>query len=289
MMKDTLVKALAHEGRIRIYVCTSTNLVQEARDLFDLWPTSCAALGRTLTMGAMMGSMLKSDHEKLTIQIKGDGPLKNILVDAYYNGRVRGCVGDPEVQLIYNDSGKLAVGLAVGSEGFLRVIKDVNLKTEFTGTVKLVNGEIGEDFAYYFTKSEQTPSAVSVGVLVHENEEVVLAAGGLIIQLMPDATEEDIVACEALMKELSPISSLVVEGKDSSTIALSLFPDVEILEERDIYYHCGCSREHMYEALAVVQKEELQAMMEEDHGCEIVCNYCNSHYRFSEEEIKNLL
>ena len=152
-----------------------------------------------------------------------------------------------------------------------------------------MSGEIGEDFAYYFTKSEQTPSAVSVGVLVHENEEVVLSAGGLIIQLMPDAREEDIVACEMLMKELPPISSLVVEGKNSEEIAKSLFSDVELLEERDIYYHCGCSREHMYEALAVIQKEELEAMIEEDHGCEIVCNYCNSHYQFSEEEIKNLL
>lgn len=288
-MKDTLVKAIAHNGRIRIYVCTTTNLVQEARDLFDLWPTSCAALGRTLTVGAMMGSMLKSNHEKLSIQIKGNGPLKNIMVDAYYDGSVRGFVGDPEIQLIYNDTGKLAVGLAVGNEGFLRVIKDVNLKTDFTGTVKLVSGEIGDDFAYYFTKSEQTPSAVSVGVLIHENEKVVMAAGGLIVQLLPEAQEADIIACEKVIAELPPITTLIAEGRDSRQIVQKLFSDVEILEERDIYYNCNCSRQRMYEALAVIQKDELKAMIEEDHGCEIVCNYCNKHYQFNEEELKKLL
>ena len=288
-MKDTLVKAIARGGHIRIYTCTTTELVQEARDIFGLWPTSCAALGRTLTVGAMMGSMLKSNHEKLTIQIKGNGPLKNILVDAYYDGSVRGFVGDPEIQLIYNDTGKLAVGLAVGKEGFLRVIKDVNLKTEFTGTVELVSGEIGEDFAYYFTKSEQTPSAVSVGVLVHENEEIVIASGGLILQMMPDAKEEDIVACEELLKQLPPISTLITEGKSSKEIAKSLFSDVMILEERNLRYECNCNRERMYEALAVIQKEEIQDMIQEDHRCEIVCNYCNSRYQFSEEELNKLL
>ena len=288
-MKDTLVKAIAHEGRIRVIACTATELVQEARDLFDLWPTSCAALGRTLIVGAMMGSMLKSDHEKLTIQIKGNGPLKNILVDAYYDGRVRGFVGDPEVQLIYNDSGKLAVGLAVGKEGFLRVIKDVNLKTDFTGTVELVSGEIGEDFAHYFAKSEQTPSAVSVGVLIHENEKVVISAGGLILQMMPDAEESDIIACEEALKDLPPISTLVGEGKNSIEIVQSLFEDVEILEERSIRYECDCSRDRMYGALAVIQTEEKKLMIEEDHGCEIICNYCNKQYQFSEEELKELL
>ena len=191
-MKDGLIKALACDKRVRIYLCATTALVDEARKRHDLWPTASAALGRTLSVGVMMGSMLKSDKEQLTIQINGNGPIGTIMVDAYSDGHVRGFVGEPHVHYQYNDTGKLAVGIAVGKDGYLEVIKDFGMKDNWSGKVALQSGEIGEDFAYYFTVSEQTPSAVSLGVLVNPDHQV-QAAGGLLIQMMPDATEEDIV------------------------------------------------------------------------------------------------
>lgn len=287
-MKDLLVKATLNEGRIRVFVCTTTNLVEKARVAHDLWPTSCAALGRTLTVGTMMGTMLKNRDEKITIQINGGGPLGTITVDCYHDGHVRGFVGDPHVQMTYNDTGKLAVGTAVGKEGYLRVIRDIRLKDDFTGTVNLVSGEIAEDFAYYFTVSEQIPTALSLGVLV-DTDNSVLAAGGILIQMMPSATEEDIAFAETIVSQLKPVSELVAEGKDSYDIITSLAEDVRIIGVQDIGFECHCSHEHFLESLAVLQPEEIQTMIDEDHGCEVVCNYCNSKYQYTEAELKGLL
>ena len=161
-MKDGLIKALACDKRVRIYLCATTALVDEARKRHDLWPTASAALGRTLSVGVMMGSMLKSDKEQLTIQINGNGPIGTIMVDAYSDGHVRGFVGEPHVHYQYNDTGKLAVGIAVGKDGYLEVIKDFGMKDNWSGKVALQSGEIGEDFTYYFTVSEQTPTAADV-------------------------------------------------------------------------------------------------------------------------------
>lgn len=185
-MKDYLLKAVACNEHVRIYICSTTALVEEARTRFDLWPTASAALGRTLTVGSMMGSMLKSDKEQLTIRINGGGPIGTVLVDAYSDGHVRGFVSNPHIHYQYNDTGKLAVGIAVGKEGTLEVIKDMGMKENWSGAVALQSGEIGDDFAYYFTVSEQTPSAVSVGVLV-DTDNHIISAGGLILQMMPDA------------------------------------------------------------------------------------------------------
>lgn len=286
-MKDTLIKAMACEERVRIYICSSTQLVEEARRRFDLWPTASAALGRTLSVGSMMGSMLKSDKEQLTIKINGGGPIGTVLVDAYSDGHVRGFVSDPHVHYQYNDTGKLAVGIAVGCDGYLEVTKDFHMKENWKGTVALQSGEIGEDFAYYFTASEQTPSAVSVGVLV-DTDNSIISAGGLIIQMMPDAQESDILKTEALLKDLKPMSELVRDHESLQDIVISLYDDVKILEELPIEFRCHCDRAIMKRALTTLRKEDRMAMIEEDHGCEITCNFCNERYQFSEQELLDL-
>lgn len=286
-MKDTLIKAMACEERVRIYICSSTHLVEEARRRFDLWPTASAALGRTLSVGSMMGSMLKSDKEQLTININGGGPIGTVLVDAYHDGHVRGFVSDPHVHYQYNDTGKLAVGIAVGCDGYLEVTKDFHMKENWKGTVALQSGEIGEDFAYYFTASEQTPSAVSVGVLV-DTDNSIISAGGLIIQMMPDAQEEDIQKTETLLKDLRPMSELVRDHTTLKEIVETLYDDVKILEEFPIEFRCQCDRSIMKRALTTLRKEERMAMIEEDHGCEITCNFCNERYQFSEQELRDL-
>lgn len=283
-MKDYLLKALACNEHVRIYICSSTHMVEDARKRFDLWPTSAAALGRTLTVGSMMGSMLKSDKEQITIRIQGGGPIGSIVVDAYSDGHVRGFVGDPHIMLQYNDTGKLAVGTAVGTAGYLEVIKDLHMKENWSGHVALQSGEIGEDFAYYFTLSEQTPSAVSVGVLV-DTDDRILAAGGMIIQMMPDAEESDIEKVEAVVANLKHMSTLVQEHASLEDILYKLFDDVRILHKQDIEFRCHCERATMKRALITLPKEERKAMIEEDHGCEITCNFCNEHYRFDEEEL----
>ena len=286
-MKDYLLKAVACDEHVRVYICSSTALVEEARQRFDLWPTAAAALGRTLSVGSMMGSMLKSDKEQLTIRINGGGPIGTVLVDAYCDGHVRGFVSDPHVHYQYNDTGKLAVGIAVGKEGTLEVIKDLGMKENWSGTVELQSGEIGDDFAYYFTVSEQTPSAVSVGVLV-DTDNHIISAGGLIVQMMPDATEDDSRKCEEVLGRLQPMSTLIRDKDSLEEILHEMFDDVKILSSQDICFKCHCSKATMKRVLTTLSKEERMKMIEEDHGCEITCDFCNERYHFSEEELRDL-
>lgn len=284
---DKLAIGMARNNNIRIYATTTTDVVEEARVRHDLWPTSTAALGRVMSVALIMASMQKGFDEKITIQIDGDGPIKNITVIAKNDGTVRGYVGDPHVMLSYNDKNKLAVGLAVGS-GFLKVTKDLNLKTDFVGTVDLQTGEIGDDFAYYFTVSEQTPSAVSVGVLVGTDNSVI-SAGGLIIQVMPGATEEDIIETEKVIENLKPISELVKDGFSARQIIESLFDDANVLLEKDVSFKCDCSRERMQNGLATLTIEDLNEMIEEDETIETVCNFCNEKYNFTINDLRGIL
>ena len=286
-MKHTLVKALVCEERVRVIVNSTTNLCEEARQRHDCWPTAAAALGRVLSIGSIMGSMQKSENEKVTIQINGGGPIGTIMVDCFPNGDVRGFVSDPYQFYTYNNTGKLAVGVAVGNQGTLKVIKDLGLKDDFAGSVQLQTGEIGDDFAYYFTVSEQVPSAVSLGVLV-EPDNSVSAAGGMLIQMLPNATEEDIVKMEQILSNIKPMSELIHEGKTPEQIILETFDDAKILSEQDIKFNCYCSEEHMKEALSTLTEDEMNKMIEEDHGCEIVCHWCNTKYQFNEEELKEI-
>ncbi len=287
-MKDCLVKGIALNGRVRLVVTRTTELCQKARMQHDLWPTSLAALGRVMSAGVMMAANLKGSEEKLNIQINGNGSLGTCMVECKSNGDVKGFVGNNEIYLKYNDSDKLAVGLAVGNEGFLQVTKHMGMKTNFSSKVALQTGEIGDDFAYYFTVSEQTPSAISVGVLVDTNT-TCLAAGGILIQLMPDAQEEDIKVVEEVVSKLEPISSLIHQGKEPEDILLSLFEDAKVLEVKDVRWHCDCSRDRFKGALSTLHRDEIVSMIDEDHGCEVKCEYCNTAYQFSEEELKFIL
>ncbi len=287
-MKDTLVKAIASNQKIRIVTCTSTQLCETARLQHNLWPTSAAALGRVLTMTAMMGRMEKEDSNKVTVTINGGGPIGTIMAEGWGNGDVRGFVGDPEQFLQYNESKKLAVGLVVGTDGYLKVTRDLGLKDRFTGQTELQTGEIAEDFAYYYTVSEQTPSAVSLGVLVDE-ENKVIAAGGILIQIMPDATEVDIQAAEKAIAKLRPVSTMVKEGLSAEELVKFCFEDAEILETQTIQWHCNCNRDRFFGALSTIKYEDLEEMIAEDHGCTVKCEFCNTEYKFSEDELKTII
>lgn len=286
-MKDYLVRGLVNSKNCRVFACITTRLLEEARLKHGLWPTASAALGRVMSATLMMGAMNKN-HEKMTITINGGGPIGTILASTKSDGKIKAFVSNPEVHYTYNDTGKLAVGVAVGHEGTLQVIKDMGLKEPFVGTVPLQSGEIGDDFSYYFMVSEQVPSVVSVGVLVNDTNEI-LASGGFIIQLLPEATEEDIQYIEDKIRDFPPVSTLVHEGKSPEDILQLLFDDVEVLDKQDLFFECDCSKDKMKEALIAVGHDEIQAMIEEDHGCEIKCHFCNTAYQFNEEELKELL
>lgn len=285
-MKDQLVKALVLNEHVRIYVVRTTDMVQEAQNRFDLHPCACAALGRTLSVSSMMGAMLKSEDEMLTVTINGHGPIGSIVVDAYANGNVRGFVSNPHVEDVYYGPGKLNVGAVVGTDGTLTVTKDLSMEENFSGTVELQSGEIGEDFAYYFTLSEQTPTAVSCGVLIGTDGKVA-SAGALILQMLPDATDTDISICEHVLEGLKPMSTLIQEYDDASLEDLinDMFEDAKILSTQPVAYSCPCSKERMARALQTIKKSDVLDMAHHNHGCKITCNFCNEDYSFSEDEL----
>ncbi len=285
-MKDYLVRGIVESKNVRVFACSTTNLLEVARKKHDLWPTSAAALGRMMSAVLMMGAMSKQE-EKLSVTINGGGPIGTMLCVTKGDGKIKGFVGDPHTHYTYNDTGKLAVGVAVGKEGYLEVIRDMQLREAFTGRVALQTGEIGDDFSYYFAASEQTPSVVSVGVLVNDTNEI-LSSGGFIIQLLPEATEEDITYIEDKLKDFPAVSALIHDGKTPEEILKMLFEDVKILDSQDLFFECDCSRERMKEAIKMVGKDEINAMIEEDHGCEIHCHFCNTYYQFDEEELKEI-
>jgi len=284
MKKDTLVRGVARESRVRVFACDTTVLTNYAQSKHSLWPVASAALGRTMSVGCIMGSMLKTEKEKITIQINGGGPIGTVMVDAYADGKVRGFVANPEVHYIYNDTGKLAVGVAVGHQGYLKVIKDMGLKQPWIGQVELQTGEIGEDFSYYFTVSEQIPSAVSVGVLVNPENEVI-ASGGLVIQVLPEALDEDISYIEEKLKKFPPISTLISEGKTPQDMISMIFDDFKLLEERELRFECNCSRDKCLTVLDTIILSDLKDMIDEDHKCDMFCEFCSTNYHFDEKDL----
>lgn len=289
-MKDQLIKALALEGRVRLYIDRTTDMVQEAKNRFDMNNGTAVVLGRVLSIASIMGSMLKSEQEMLTININGGGPIGSVVVDAYANGNVRGFVSDPTASLPLLPDGHTDVAGLVGNTGTLTVTKDLNMEENWSGTVELQSGRIGEDFAYYFTLSEQTPTAVSVGVRIDENG-TVQAAGALVLQMMPDATDTDISICEHVLAGLKPMSQLIEEYDDESLsqLAADLFEDTRVLSIQDVAFKCTCSREKTKGLLATVAPAELKAMIEEDGGAQVTCNFCNTKYDFSTDDLEEIL
>ncbi len=289
MLKDYLIKATAYNGMVRAYAATTTDTVEEARRRQDTWATASAALGRTLTVTAMMGAMHKGDAS-LTVKIEGDGPLGAIVADGDTDGHVRGYVKRPHVDFDLNEKGKLDVARAVGTEGILSVTKDLGLKDFFTGEVPIVSGEISEDFTYYFANSEQVPSAVGAGVLVNPDH-TILAAGGFVVQVMPGVEEDVITQLEEQIQSFPAISTLIREGNSPEEILQRLFgeDDLKIHEKMPVEFRCTCSKERIEQAIAGLGNEEIQSMIEEDQGAEASCHFCNETYQFTEQELEALI
>lgn len=288
-MADSLVKALAYNDEIRVYVINATEMVEEARVAQDSWSVATAALGRTMVAATMLGATLKNEQDKLTVRVQGDGPIGGIVVDTNMHGETKGYLQNPHVSLELNEEGNLDVKGAVGTEGFLAVSKDQGLKHPFVGQVPLVSGELGEDFTYYMAVSEQTPSSIGLSVLVNPDESVQVA-GGFMIQVLPDASEETLDQIEQSLKEMTPISTILAENP-SLTNLLDLLVgqnNYRVLEEMPVSFTCGCSKEKFGESIISLGKEEIQAMIDEDGGAEAECHFCRKKYVYTVEDLEKL-
>lgn len=289
-MNDKIIKCLAYNGKISVICANTTELVEKARKIHDLSPVTTAAFGRLLTITALMGNEMKNEKDKLTIQMKGNGPIGMMVTVANNFPVVKGYVANPVIDLPLNEDGKLDVGGAVGNSGFINVIKDIGMKEPYIGVSTITSGEIAEDFAEYFAKSEQKNTAVALGVLVDKNG--VKSAGGYMITPMPDATDEEISQIEQSIFKAGAISRMLDEKLSLLEIAKKVTGDnnIEVIEENITpIYECDCSKEHMSEALATLDKNVLKEMIEEDGKAELVCHFCNKKYEFSKEELEDIL
>jgi molecular chaperone Hsp33 len=287
---DKLVRATAKEGQVRIVAAITTDLVNEGVTMHKCAPTGAAAFGRMLTAGTLMGTLLKSSQDSLTLQIDGGGEAKGVLVTAHADSSVKGYIGNPNVDLPANSKGKLDVSGAIGKDGYLRVIRDMGLKEPYVGQVPIYTGEIGDDLAYYFTVSEQTPSAVGLGVLV-DTDMSIKAAGGFIIQMMPGADEflADIITYR--LEEIPSITEFISKGMSIEEILEFIFEDMglKIHEEVIPTYKCDCTRERVEKALISIGKKDLEELYNDEKTEEIKCHFCNKNYEFNHEDIGQLL
>ncbi|OKL36094.1 Hsp33 family molecular chaperone HslO [Domibacillus mangrovi] len=288
-MKDYLVKALAYHNQVRAYAVNTTVTIGEAQRRHNTWPTASAALGRSMTASVMLGAMLKGE-EKLTVKINGGGPIGTILVDTNAKGEVRGYVSNPQTHFDLNKQGKLDVKRAVGTNGLLTISKDIGLQQPFMGQIPLISGEIGEDFTSYLFHSEQTPSAVGVGVLVNPDN-TIQTAGGFIIQLMPGAEDEIISTIEERLKGMAPISSMIAEGMTPEQILEQVLGEgnVNILERMPVQFQCQCSKERITNAIVSLGSAEIQDMIQTDGQAEANCHFCNETYHFTKENLEILM
>ena len=289
-MKDYLIRGIDKSGSIRIFVATTTNLVEKARITHDTSPTATAALGRTLTAGAMMGAMMKNEEDRLTLKIAGGGSIGSIIAVANNTGVIKGYADNPAADIDSKADGKLDVAGIVGASGHMTVMMDLGLKEPYVGQSEMVSGEIAEDIAYYYLNSEQQPSAVALGVLVDKDIST-RAAGGYIIQLLPDVVEEDIIKIENAIKNIEPISTLIDKGLSPEDIMEKVLGEFEmrVLDKIDLEYSCDCSRERIEAVLKSLGELEIKAMIEEDGQAEVVCHFCNTKHQFSKENLENLI
>lgn len=288
-MKDYVIRATAGNGSVRAFAATMRNTVNKAQDIHRTSPVASAALGRTLTAASIMGLMLKHDDDLITISLKGDGPIGGILATSDSKGRVKGYVFNPDIDLPLKSNGKLDVSGALGG-GYLSVIKDLGMKEPYVGQIPIVSGEIAEDVAYYFTQSEQTPSAVALGVLV-DVDYTIKQAGGFVIQMMPGAEQEIAEKIEKKLENLPSITALLDAGKSPEMILDEILGEfvVEILEKHPAEYYCNCSRERVEKALISLGKNELSEIMEQDKGAEVNCHFCEKKYQFDENDLVDIL
>ena len=284
-MSDKLVKAIT-KG-VRVYAAVTTDLVNEAIRRHDCYPVAAAALGRTMTGALLLAANLKN-KEALTVNIRGDGPLKNITADAVPEGFVRGYVADPHVELPLNDRGKLDVGGGVG-RGLVTVTRFTGLREPMRGSSEIVTGEIAEDLTNYLYVSEQTPSSIGLGVLV-DTDFSAKAAGGFIIQPMPDADEETISRLEENLQKLRPVTTMIDEGKDAREIILEIMNgfEMEFLTTTDLAFRCQCSKERLEDVLLNLNHDDMESLIA-DGQAEVCCHFCGEKYHFSREELQHLL
>lgn len=292
---NRVAKFLAHEGRVSLVCSNTTEIVNEIKELHDLTPTTTAAMGRFATITGMMGfTEIKESDDYITVQLNGKGPMGTLISVVRRDvctSKVKVCVDNPHVELPLKSNGKLDVSGAVGQNGFLNIInKNEITDTNYNGLVPLVTGEIAEDFTEYFAKSQQKPTVIALGVLV--NKDGVKAAGGYMIQLMPDATEEDIVAIENALEKAPSISQMIDENKSLEEIARTVTGDENVMilaQELDMKYECDCSREKFEAGLISIGKEEINKIIEEDGKANIVCNFCKKEYDFDKEDLEELM
>lgn len=288
-MKDYLVRGIAANGTVRAFAVDTTELVAKAAECHATYPVVTAALGRLLSAGAMMGSMMKGEDDIITLTIKGDGPIGSLTVTADSHGNIKGFPGNSVVKTIEKYPGKLDVGGAIGN-GTLTVVMDLGLAEPYNGMVELQTGEIGDDLAYYFTVSEQTPSAVGLGVMVNTDCSV-KHSGGFIIQMMPDAQEETIAALESKLASVRSVTDMLEQGMSPEDILQELLGDLDlaITEKSDVRFYCNCDKERVSSALATIQTADLEEMINDGKDIEVKCYFCNTSYNFTIPELKTIL
>ncbi|ETT88351.1 Hsp33 family molecular chaperone HslO [Viridibacillus sp. FSL R5-0477] len=288
-MGDYLVRALGFNNSVRAFAVSTTETVGEAQRRHDTWPTTSAALGRTMTASVMMGAMLKGE-DKITVKVEGNGPIGSMIVDANAQGEVRGYVTNPHVEFDLNPQGKLDVRRAVGTEGALTVVKDLGLRDFFSGQVPIVSGEIAEDFTYYFATSEQVPSSVGLGVLVNTDDSI-LAAGGFIIQLLPGVDDETITQIENQLSKIEPVSKMIQKGFTPEEILKAVLGEdnVQMLDTMPVKFECSCSKERFGAAILSLGEKEIRDMIEEDGKAEAHCHFCQEKYQYSKEELEGFI
>lgn len=289
-MKDLITRAMTKDGLVNAVAISSTGIVERARQMHKMLPTATAALGRLLSAASMMGNMQKTEDGSITLQIKGGGPLGTLLAVSDAEGNVRGYVDHPQISLLEKYRGKLDVGAAVGADGMLTVIRDLRMKEPYVGSVALVSGEIAEDITQYFVQSEQIPTACALGVLI-DTDQSVRAAGGYLIQLMPGAGEDTIARVEGGVMAAGNVSAMLERDPDPEHMLRTVLSDfeVKILESDPVEYRCACSRERVERALISLGKGELESMLREQGGCELTCQFCDSVYRFTAQDLEHIL
>lgn len=289
-MTDKLVRATASNGDIRIIAAITTELVNEGVKLHNCAPTAAAALGRMLTAGSLMGATLKSEQDALTLQMSGGGEAKGVVVTSHADASVKGYIGNPSVDLPANSKGKLDVGGAIGKNGNLVIIRDMGLKEPYVGQVPIYTGEIGDDLAYYFTVSEQTPSAVGLGVLV-DTDLSIKAAGGFIIQMMPGANELAADLVTYRLQETPSVTEMITKGMTIEEILNYIFEDMDLKIHDSMIpsYKCDCSREKVERAFISIGQKDLEELYNEGKEEELKCHFCNKAYKFTHEQIGEII
>jgi len=282
---DYLVKALALNAQVRVYLLKNTDTINEAIKRHNLWPSATSVLGKVMSMGLMMGSMLKGD-QALTIKLNGNGPIGNVIVDANASGEVRGYVDNPHINFV-NTKGGLDDITAIGNSGYLEVIKDLKLKDFFTSTIE-ATGNLASDFTYYFLESEQTRTSIYLGILVNPDN-LVDVSGGILFQLMPDCSDETITKLEEKLLKITSISQLLKEYSLEDILTILFDSDYQVLETNEVGFKCHCSKETFTRALLTLPKDDLQQILTEDKQIETICHYCHQTYHFNEKEIENLI